>query len=162
MKPQDVKSLSAFIRTFNPVAKIVETQRSRVPLTDVVNSRAFSMQRAEQMKGWLARARGDVQPESEECASTPCRTAVARTLFSSSRRYGISSFVYRARRPFHPKRLHSIIGALDKKGTFDGVLRSKVSGGPIKAFNVAKRNALGFFVFPLKPLLGVLLDGDEQ
>ena len=24
------------------------------------------MQRAEKMKGWLARARGDVQPESEE------------------------------------------------------------------------------------------------
>ncbi len=66
MKPDEVKSLSAFIRTFNPVAKIVETQRSRVPLSDVVNSRAFSMERAEQMKGWLARARGDVQPESEE------------------------------------------------------------------------------------------------
>jgi G3E family GTPase len=66
MTPKDVKSLSAFIRTFNTVAKIVETQRSRVPLADVVNSRAFSMQRAEKMKGWLARARGDVQPESEE------------------------------------------------------------------------------------------------
>jgi G3E family GTPase len=68
MKPEEVKSLSAFIRTFNPVAKIVETQRSRLPLSDVVNSRSFSMQRAEQMKGWLARARGDVQPESEEYA----------------------------------------------------------------------------------------------
>jgi hypothetical protein len=66
MKPNDIKSLSAFIRTFNAVAKIVETQRSRVPLQDVVNSRAFSMERAEKMKGWLARARGDVQPESEE------------------------------------------------------------------------------------------------
>jgi G3E family GTPase len=66
MTPEEVQSLSAFIRTFNAVAKIVETQRSRVPLADVVNSRVFSMQRAEKMKGWLARARGDVQPESEE------------------------------------------------------------------------------------------------
>ncbi len=75
MKPEEVKSLSAFIRTFNAVAKIVETQRSRVPLADVVNSRTFSMQRAEKMKGWLARARGDVQPESEEYAFASCLQA---------------------------------------------------------------------------------------
>jgi G3E family GTPase len=78
MSPKDVKSLSAFIRTFNTVAKIVETTRSRVPLADVVNSRSFSMQRAEKMKGWLARARGDVQPESEEWVTLIVRSQSCR------------------------------------------------------------------------------------
>ena len=83
MQPLEVKSLAAFIRTFNPVAKVVETQRSRVPFSDVVNSRAFNMQRAEQMKGWLARARGDVQPESEECAAALAPLSILRQTIHS-------------------------------------------------------------------------------
>jgi G3E family GTPase len=84
MTPEEVQSLSAFIRTFNAVAKIVETQRSRVPLADVVNSRIFSMQRAEKMKGWLARARGDVQPESEEYTFASLSQAMLSQLVFSS------------------------------------------------------------------------------
>jgi len=84
MTPEEVQSLSAFIRTFNAVAKIVETQRSRVPLADVVNSRIFSMQRAEKMKGWLARARGDVQPESEEYTFASLSQALLLQLVFSS------------------------------------------------------------------------------
>lgn len=84
MTPEEVQSLSAFIRTFNAVAKIVETQRSRVPLADVVNSRIFSMQRAEKMKGWLARARGDVQPESEEYTFASLSQALLSQLVFSS------------------------------------------------------------------------------
>ena len=84
MTPEEVKSLSAFIRTFNAVAKIVETQRSRVPMADVVNSRTFSMERAEKMKGWLARARGDVQPESEECAFASLSQALLSQLVFGS------------------------------------------------------------------------------
>ena len=84
MTPEEVKSLSAFIRTFNAVAKIVETQRSRVPMADVVHSRTFSMERAEKMKGWLARARGDVQPESEECAFASLSQALLSQLVFGS------------------------------------------------------------------------------
>jgi G3E family GTPase len=39
--------------------------------------------------------------------------------------YGISNFVYRAHRPFHPKRLTNALDADMEEGLFTGVLRSK-------------------------------------
>ena len=57
------------------------------------------------MPGWLAVPRGSEETETEE--------------------YGISSFVYRRDRPFHPQRLWDTIGADMDDGLFQGVLRSK-------------------------------------
>jgi G3E family GTPase len=55
--------------------------------------------------GWLEVPRGQEEPETLE--------------------YGISSFVFRSRRPFHPKRLSEAIDAGFQEGLLQGVLRSK-------------------------------------
>ena len=68
----------------NRHAKILFSSFSEVPLDEVIGTGRFDFERAMQAPGWLAEIRGEHTPETEE--------------------YGIGSFVYRARRPFHPTR----------------------------------------------------------
>ena len=63
---------------------------------------------AEGMPNWLVVPRGHEQTETEE--------------------YGISSLVYTRDRPFHPKRLHDVLGGGLEDGLIRGVLRSKQCG----------------------------------
>lgn len=81
---EDVKELKAVLLKLNPEAKIVETVHSQVPLTDVLNTDLFDFDKASQGAGWIKELTEEHTPETEE--------------------YGISSFVYRRRRPFHPER----------------------------------------------------------
>ena len=102
LAPAQVAQLRQILLRLNPGARILEAAFGRVPLREILNTRLFDEERAAQSPGWLRELQGFGQhtPESEE--------------------YGISSFVYRARRPFHPERLWD---ALDEG--WEGVLRAK-------------------------------------
>jgi G3E family GTPase len=93
--------LEALLKRLNPSAKILRIEQGRVPLKEVLNTGAFGFEHAELAPNWLKEARGEHIPETEE--------------------YGISSFIYRARRPFHPQRL---LEAFEGR-TLDCLLRSK-------------------------------------
>jgi G3E family GTPase len=97
---RDLDRLHNILKTLNPDAEIVHSKFSRVPLKEVLNTGRFNFQKASEAPGWLKEMRGEHIPESEE--------------------YGISSFVYARRRPFHPQRFWELI-----HGEWDGVLRSK-------------------------------------
>jgi G3E family GTPase len=79
----------ATVVALNPSAKLHVTSYSKIDLSCVINTGLFSMEKAGQHAGWLKELRGEHVPETLE--------------------YGISSFVYRARRPFHVGRLHSLL-----------------------------------------------------
>ena len=76
--------LHAILHKLNPAAGIIEAERGRVPLGSVLNTRLFDLEKAQSSAGWIKVLSSAHTSETEE--------------------YGISSFVFRARRPFHPER----------------------------------------------------------
>ncbi len=98
----EAERLEGMLHHINPDARIVRAEHGRTPLDTLLGTGLFDFEKAAQAPGWLKELRGEHVPESVE--------------------YGITSFVYRARTPFHPARLW---GLLQTPETWDGVLRSK-------------------------------------
>lgn len=84
-----VAQISAIIRSLNPEAEIIPISGGEVELDKIIGTNRFDFEKAQQAPGWLRELRGEHTPETEE--------------------YGISSFTYRARRPFHPARFHAFL-----------------------------------------------------
>lgn len=97
------KKLASMLAHLNPDAKIVLTTRGQVALEEVLNTGRFDMERASAAPGWMKALRGQEKPETVE--------------------FGISSFVYRASTPFHPKRFYAFLHGQGPE--WNGVLRSK-------------------------------------
>lgn len=109
MQEDEKTKVKSLIRKMNPTARMVESIYSAVPLNAVLGTGLFSMSDAEKHEGWLKEARiGEHVPETEE--------------------YGISSFTYRAIKPFFPHKLKTALECmLAQTRPFDSslVLRAK-------------------------------------
>jgi G3E family GTPase len=92
--------LRGIIKKLNPDAKILESIKSKIDFNEILNTKLFDFEKAMNSPGWMQELRGHETKETEE--------------------YGISSFVYRARTPFHPERLWSLLTQLPKE-----IIRSK-------------------------------------
>ncbi len=97
---EDLQRLEGILRALNPRARIERAQFGQVPLDRVLGTGLFDFEQAAQAPGWLQELRGSHVPETEE--------------------YGITSFVYRADRPFHPQRFWALV-----QEPWPGVVRSK-------------------------------------
>jgi G3E family GTPase len=100
LEPEKLQELHKIIAHLNPEAKIIESEFGKIKSSDILNTKLFNFEKASEAPGWMKEMRGEHIPETEE--------------------YGISSFVYKARRPIHPERFRAF---LDKE--WDGVIRSK-------------------------------------
>jgi G3E family GTPase len=98
--PQALAEVEAICRVLNPGARIVPSENGCVPLSEVLNTGRFNMLKAQSAAGWRQALEFGKTPETEE--------------------YGVTSFVYRARRPFHPGRLMTVFNR-----AWPGVWRSK-------------------------------------
>ncbi len=77
--------LKAAIQKLNPGAKIITSSFSKVAPKDILNTKLFDFEEAQSSAGW--------QKELEAESHTP-----------ETEEYGISSFVFRNSKPFHPNR----------------------------------------------------------
>lgn len=100
--PDRVDAARKIIRALNPDARLIETDFARVDPPAIFDTGRFDFDRAHEHPLWAKELYGFAQhtPETEE--------------------YGIASFVYRARRPFHPQRIHAVLN-----GPMPGVIRAK-------------------------------------
>lgn len=129
---EELDELYAILSKLNPGAEIIPVQRGQVSLDKVLNTGKFNFDKAQQAPGWLKEMRGEHTPETEE--------------------YGITSFTYHARRPFHPQKIYDFFSSaavkgklLRSKGFFWLASRPQWAGQWSQAGGVAQHGAAGMF-----------------
>ncbi|MEK3704416.1 GTP-binding protein [Paenibacillus sp. FSL R7-0198] len=82
----ELNKLEGVIRKLQPNAKIIRTENGQVNPSEILNTDRFDFEKVSMSAGWIQELEKESHtPETEE--------------------YGIGSFVYRRRKPFHPSRL---------------------------------------------------------
>jgi len=129
---EDLERLKVILKTLNTDAKVLPIEHGNVDIDKVLNTGLFDFERARQAPGWLKEMRGEHIPETEE--------------------YGIGSFCYEARRPFHPDKFHEFLhntkqyGKLIRsKGFFWLATRPEYAGQWSQAGGIARYGFAGLF-----------------
>lgn len=100
--PDEVAAARLIVTALNPDARIIETDFGVVAPDAIFDTGLFDFDSAHEHPLWAKELYGFAShvPETEE--------------------YGVSSFVYRARRPFDPQKVHAVLN-----GPLPGVIRAK-------------------------------------
>ncbi len=99
---KELSFLTNTINKLNPSAKIIESTFGKINLKEILHTGLFDFEKAEQSAGWIEELnKEENRPETEE--------------------YGISSFVFRTKKPFDPVRFWNYI----QKGFPLSIIRSK-------------------------------------
>ena len=132
VQTSDVERLKAILKSLNTHARVIPISQGQVPIDDVLSTGLFDFERAQQAPGWLKEMRGEHVPETEE--------------------YGISSFSYVARRPFHPEKFFHFLHDTERfgklirsKGYFWLATRPEFAGQWSQAGGIARYGFAGMF-----------------
>ena len=131
-RPSEVAAARTIIRSLNADARIIETSHARVAPRDILDTSLFDFDAAHRHPTWYKELNGfkSHSPETEE--------------------YGISSFVYRARGPFEPEKLHAFFnktwpGVIRAKGFFWLATRPQWVGELSQAGALVRHEAIGYW-----------------
>ncbi|MQR96299.1 GTP-binding protein [Fictibacillus phosphorivorans] len=89
LEKDDREELKRILKKLQPQAKLIETEFGKVDPKDILSTGLFDFEKASESAGWMKELETEHIPETDE--------------------YGISSFVYRKKRPFHPARLYTFL-----------------------------------------------------
>lgn len=113
---EQLSVLRSLLRKLNADARIIESSFGKIPYDQILNTGLFDFDKTSQSAGWIAELEKEHHtPETEE--------------------YGISSFVFRSRRPFHPERFWNYLN----QHWHSNIIRSKglfwIASRPNEALN---------------------------
>ena len=130
--PEQLERVKQILHSLNPRAEVIPMIKGNVSLKKVLGTGSFDFDQAATAPGWLKEMRGEHTPETEE--------------------YGITSFAYRARRPFHPGKFYEFLhqdwpsGKLIRsKGYFWLATRPQFAGQWSQAGGIAHHGFAGMF-----------------
>lgn len=125
INPQQAGELRAILQKLNPKAKIIDSSYGKIEPSQILNTGLYDAEELEGTSAWQEELSKEHLPETEE--------------------YGIRSFVFRDRRPFHPDRFWKYINQnwpasiIRSKGLFylasrkDQAISWSQAGGSLKA-----------------------------
>ena len=130
ISPGALETVKSVIRGLNTKARIIETTMSEVDLSEIMETGLFDLEEAQDHPLWAQELYNfsDHVPETEE--------------------YGITSFVYRARQPFDPSKIHAFFnqewpGVVRAKGFFWIASRPDFVGEVSQAGAFVRHHGLG-------------------
>ncbi|WP_437393352.1 GTP-binding protein [Olivibacter jilunii] len=113
-----IGTLEAAIKQLNPDARIIRSAFGRVDPATIINTGLFNYEEASNAAGWKKELEDEHIPETEE--------------------YGISSFVFRSPKPFHPMRWYNYLN----QDYPNSIIRAKglfwLASRPDKAINFSQ------------------------
>ena len=129
-----IEAFKGFLRKMNPDAILIPINKGVVPPSEILNRNLFDFEQASQSAGWIKELNEEHIPETDE--------------------YGISSFVYRRKRPFHPERWNAWLSEFPQeiirsKGFFWLATRNKMAGLLSQAGNSLQFQGAGYWIATL-------------
>ena len=127
---EELQQVISVIKGLNPIAKLHITDYAQVELKEILNTGLFDYDEASRSPLWAKELNGEHVPETEA--------------------YGISSFVYKARKPFHPKRFYEFLesdwgSVIRAKGYFWLATRNDWVGQIAQAGMAVQHEAVGMW-----------------
>ncbi|MEO1192301.1 MAG: GTP-binding protein [Pseudomonadota bacterium] len=129
---EDLQSLNVLLRKLNRTARVYPMSMGEIPLSYVMGTGLFSLEKAADAPGWLQDLRGQHTPETEE--------------------FGIGSCIYRQRAPFHPERFARFLEGhwtngrlLRAKGYFWNASRFRQIGSIAQAGGAISHGYIGYW-----------------
>jgi G3E family GTPase len=127
---EELTQVLAVVKGLNPDAELIIADYANVSLDKILNTKLFDYEKASRSPRWIKELNGEHIPETEE--------------------YGIKSFTYRARRPFHPQRFHDFLESdwgtvIRAKGYFWLATRNDWVGQIAQAGMAVQHEAVGMW-----------------